>query len=269
MKLKTIFSLLLIALFQLSSQANVTVLNGLTHIYSTDLGNTINGEIILKNTSSEQEERITVYLKDFNQLCDRKTKYFDIGTSEYSLAKWVSFNINEKVLAPQERFVISYQLVIPETEEELGKIQGTFWSMIMIEVDEPINEQEERGVQINSQIRYGIQLIANIGQKINPEIEFNDVQLSKTEGGNYEVTVKLENKGIFLVKPSLILELIDDNGESILKTEAQFKKVYPDNCKDFVIEIANIPVGLYEGILIADYGGDIYGINLTVEITDN
>lgn len=256
-------------LFSATFYANVTIINGLTHIYNTEVGSILNGEIILKNTSSEKEERVIIYLKDFYQLCDEKTNYLDVGESKNSLGKWITFNTTEKVLLPNERFVISYQLKIPEKLNLEGKKQGSFWSMIMVEVEDPINEQEKRGVKINSKIRYGIQLVANIGQKIDPEIEFNDVKLIKLDDKRYQVKVKLQNKGRFMVKPSLILELLDENGESVLKTEAQFKKVYPNGCKDFIIELTNVPSGMYEGVLVADYGGDIYGINLTVDITDN
>ena len=137
----------------------------------------------------------------------------------------------------------------------------------MIDVDKPINEDNQYGVQINSKIRYGVQIIANVGNRVNPEIQFENIEIAKKSSGKHMLGVVVRNNGQYLVQPTLILELINKNGESVKKVEALFKKVYPMNCKGFEIELDGVPEGDYDAVLVADYGGDIFGTNITITIS--
>ena len=66
---KQILTLLVIfPIFQI--YAGITILNGLTHIHNAQKGNTITGEIVLKNMNQTESERFNVYVKDFDQSCD-------------------------------------------------------------------------------------------------------------------------------------------------------------------------------------------------------
>jgi len=266
---KTVFTLTLLIFIGFSniSEANVIVLNGLTHIHDTEKGTTVTGEIILKNIHQEKEQRFIVSLKDLWQDCKGITHYLDINESERSLGKWISFNVTEKILKPKEKYVLTYTITIPK-EFDLSRIKnGSFWSIVMIEIAEPIKESYEQGVKINSKIRYGIQLITNIGERENTEIEFANVDISKNKN-KYDINVKLQNKGVFMVQPTLVLEVFDESGGSVKKIEATFKKLYPDSCKDFKISFSDLPPGVYDGVLVADYGGDMYGVNITIDVTE-
>lgn len=250
-------------------QANVIILNGLTHIHNGEKGTQIQGEIIMQNMSKTSQERIAIYLKDMLQGCDGTTEYLEIGSHPRSLSNWISFSTTEKVLNPNEKFIVTYTITIPaEVLLENNIDYGSFWSAIMIEVAKPINENSQYGVQINSKIRYGIQIIANVGEKIDSPLDFDDVVITKDGPKSYVMNIILKNKGLFMVQPTLILDLYDKNGTSVKKAEAVFKKVYPNGCKDFKIAFSDVPQGDYDAVLVADYGGEIFGVNVTVNISD-
>jgi hypothetical protein len=251
-------------------QAGVIILNGLTHIHNVEKGTVLKGEIIMHNTSKAKKELVTIYLSDLDQDCSGNTYYMDVGKHIKSLGKWITFTTSEKVLEPDEKFTLVYTIKIPENINSIdGNDDGSFWGAMMVETSEPISEDYEYGMKISSKIRYGVQLIANVGELIHPEIEFVDVVFDKKGDDNYIVDIKIENKGIYMVQPTLILELFDDLGRSIKKEEAVFKKVYPDSCKDFKILFSGLSPGEYDGVLVADYGGDIYGINLSINIEED
>lgn len=267
MKQKTIFSTLLILFSVVVLQANVIILNGLTHVHTTEKGKQIKGEIILQNLNKISAQRVTVYLQDVLQNCEGKTEYFNSGSHLRSLGNWITFNTTEKILNPNEKFVITYFITIPNDINVNNVDFGSFWSALMVDVDKPIKEDNQYGVQINSKIRYGVQIIANVGERQNPEIQFESVAINKKTTGNYLVNVIVRNNGLYLVQPTLILELFDKNGESIKKVEALFKKVYPMNCKGYEIPLEGVPVGEYDAVLVADYGGDIFGSNIAISIS--
>ncbi len=266
-KIKFILTVLLMVSFKGTILANVIILNGLTHVHNGQKGKQIKGEIVLQNLNKVSAQRVTVYLQDVLQSCDGKTEYKDIGSHPRSLGNWITFNTSEKLLNPNEKFVITYFINIPNEINVDNIDYGSFWSALMVDVDKPINEDNQYGVQINSKIRYGVQIIANVGDRLNPEIQFESIAIAKNASGNQALDVVVRNNGFYLVQPTLILELFDKNGESIKKIEALFKKVYPSNCKGFEMEILDVPMGDYEAVLVADYGGDIFGTNLSITIT--
>lgn len=266
---KNFLKIILLLITSFTLHANVIILNGLTHIHKGEKGTLIQGEIILQNMNKTNPERISVYLKDILQGCDGTTEYLEIGSHPRSLSNWVNFNTSEKVLSPNEKFIITYTINIPADIKLENDIDyGSFWSVIMIEVAKPINEDSQYGVQINSKIRYGIQIIANIGEKVDSPLDFEDVVISKEGPKTYSMDVVLKNNGLYMVQPTLIVELFDTSGNSVKKAEALFKKVYPSGCKEFKITFSDVPSGDYDAVLVADYGGEIFGVNVTVNISD-
>jgi hypothetical protein len=250
-----------------SLQANVIILNGLTHIHNGEKGKQMKGEIVLQNLNKTNAQRVSVYVQDLLQSCDGKTEYTQVGSHSRSLGNWITFNTTEKLLSPNEKFVITYFINIPDEINVDDLDYGSFWSALMIDVDKPINEDVQYGVQINSKIRYGVQIVANVGERLNPEIQFEKIDLNKVTDAQYQLDVVVRNNGFYLVQPTLILELFDQEGVSVKKVEALFKKVYPMHCKGFEVAIEGLPVGDYDAVLIADYGGDIFGTNLTISIS--
>jgi hypothetical protein len=210
---------------------------------------------------------VKIYLTDLKQNCS--TSSYNIAEENIrSIGKWVTLSTNEKILIPNEKYTLFYTIEIPEYLDPIEDIDyGSFWGAIMVEISEPISESYEYGIKINSKIRYGIQLIINIGERIDPEIQFVDVSIVKNASLEYMVNIEIKNKGVYLVQPTLILELFNDLGESVKKVESVFKKVYPKNCKSFQIPISDLPPGEYDGVLVADYGGDIYGVNISLNLT--
>lgn len=261
------FILLLLLVSSGLSYANVIILNGLTHVHNGDKGKQIKGEIILQNLNKVNAQRVTVYLQDVLQSCDGKTEYSKLGSHSRSLGNWITFNTTEKLLNPNEKFVITYFINIPNDINIENIDYGSFWSALMVDVDKPIKEDNQYGVQINSKIRYGVQIIANVGDRVNPEIQFEKIEIAKKATGKHILDIVVRNNGLYLVQPTLILELFDKSGESIKKVEVSFKKVYPMNCKGFEIELIDVPVGDYDAVLVADYGGDIFGTNIALTIS--
>lgn len=265
-KLNVLVALFLILFYPITVQANVIILNGLTHVHTSEKGKEVRGEIVLQNLNKVNAQRVSIYLQDIVQSCDGETLYSNSGSHPRSLGNWITFNTSEKVLSPNEKFVITYVINIPEEINVENVDFGSFWSALMIDVDKPISEDNQYGVQINSKIRYGVQIIANVGDRVNSEIQFENVEIVKKSTDIYSVNATVRNNGLYLVQPTLILELFDKNGESIKKVEALFKKVYPMNCKGFEIVLENVPAGDYDAVIVADYGGDIYGTNISISI---
>ena len=99
--------LLFFLLISTLGMARVTIINGLTHIHSLKQGSTTKGQLILRN-DSKKEARIVVYKQDLSAICDKQIEYTEDGSQPKSLSKMLRTVVDEKVLIPQEEFVLPY-----------------------------------------------------------------------------------------------------------------------------------------------------------------
>jgi hypothetical protein len=254
---------LLVALFSIChiSKANVVVLNGLTHVHKTTSGSTITGVVKLKNTK-DTEQRIVLYFNDMFQECGKETVLTAEFSHKNSILKWISTNINERVLKPKEDYELIYTINVPEGVE----VDGSYWGVLMIEIEKPIKEDElEYGVKLESKVRYGIQIIMDINERTPSELDFYDIKFLE-EDTTKTLNVSVQNKGTFYVQPTLILEVFNEEGNKTKKEEVKFKKIYPGFCKAFSLDISDLSLGAYSAVLMVDYGENLYAIDLEFEI---
>jgi hypothetical protein len=258
--MKKLFLLVSFILTYTFSSANVVVLNGLTHIHKSPSGNIITGVVKLKNTKNT-EQRVIIYFNDLFQECGKETILTTDSTHLNSISKWFSTNINERVLKANEEYELLYTINIPNDVE----LKGSFWGVLMVEIEKPIKEDElEYGVKLESKVRYGIQIIADINERVPSELEFYNVEIDEVDSSKI-INVDVQNNGIFFVQPTLILEVFNEDGEQAKKLEVKFKKIYPNSCKAFSLDISDLPKGTYTAVLVADYGENMFAIDLEFE----
>jgi len=241
--------------------AKVMIVNGLTHTYSADNGQALTGKIQLKNTG-KNAERVLIYKRDLMTDCGGTYDFVAPNTHTRSLATWIATNVDERMLHPNEEYEVLYTVAVPKD----STLKGSYWSLLMVEGDTPLSEQQERGVNISSKTRYAIQVIVDVGTENMPPISFEKVNMESKSDTLKVLHVKIKNDGSTLVKPKLILDVMDSNGQKIKTFETSARKLYPNTCITFDLELTAIPKGSFEGILVADYGRDLFGTNLNIEI---
>jgi len=254
--------LLLLSLFFFQiSIANVIILNGLTHTHKSKSGQFVTGVIRLKNTN-DNEQRVIIYFNDLFQKCGEETLLTAEVTHDRSIKEWLSTEVNEYVLKANEEYELIYNIKIPEN----GSLNGSFWGVLMVEIEEPIKEDNlEYSVKLESKIRYGIQIITDVNDRTKSELEFNNVEIIKDNDISNSILLEVKNLGDFFVQPTILLEVFNEDGVQEKKLEVKFKKIYPNNCKTFNLSIVDIPKGKYTGVLVADYGEDMYAIDIEFE----
>lgn len=241
--------------------ASILIMNGLTHIHTTTKGSQVNGKIVVKN-ESKKEARVLVYKQDLISTCGKSIEYTEINKHRRSLGNWLKTNIDEKLLAPGEEYTIQYTINMPQ--EDLEK--GTYWSVLMVEGANPVKEENKAGMQINSKVRYAVQVLADMGSFESPKLGFEDVQYDGKTNADKIVKVKLKNEGVFSAKTKISLEVYSEKGDKIKTIEGLSKRIYPNLCNEFEIILADLPKGKYEGVLIADNGKDMFGSNITLDV---
>lgn len=239
----------------------IVVLNGLTHQHTGFDGSTITGKITLKNDNVKSESFVA-YKQDMLFTCGKNEVFSSTETHDRSLKNWLKTSIDEKKMVGGEQYDLSYTINIPRQVDK----KGTYWVVIMIEPGDPISTNEKSGLNIASKVRYAVQISVDLGSFESPKMNFEDITLKKTQISSRLVEVQLKNEGQFAVRTKLQLEVYDEKGQRIKTLEARSRRVFPEKCSNFEIEVSDLPKGKYDGVLVADNGNGLIGSNLTIEI---
>lgn len=250
--------------FALETNGNILVMNGLTHEHVAIQGESKREVIELKNISDTQQS-VQLYQRDYWYSYTGETKHDEPGTMERSNAKWISINPVFLTLAPNETALVEFTVTVPKVDS----LVGTYWSVIMVEgLNPPDTTQSQRGIKINTVIRYAIQVITNIGDTGERNLSFLNFNLKKEEAQT-NLEVDIMNTGQRVLRLDTNLETYGSNGESAGVFKAEKRKLYPGTSAKITLDMTKLKPGKYSGVLIADCGDDyVYGSNLTLEIKD-
>ncbi len=258
----SLFSFLLIFLGSFSLEANILILNGLTHEAQLLPGEKYQGSIQVQNASN-QEKSVKIYQTDYWFASTGESRHDQPGTLKRSNASWISVSQLFVTLKPNEIKSVDFEVLVPQNDS----LTGTYWSVIMLEgMEPPDTTNAKTGVTINTVLRYAVQVITNIGETGTYDLEFLKLGLNRGEEGA-RLEVDLGNRGERVLRPEMGLELFDANGNSQGVIKAERKRIYPGTSARIVLNLAAIKPGNYSGVLIADCDEDhIFGSNVNLEL---
>lgn len=254
--------ILICLLFSFQTRAGIVVLNGLTHENRALSGETYRGTIQVQNTEKKGRS-VRVYQRDYWFSFTGESRHDAGGTLERSNAEWISYNPEMLTLDSAEMATINFEVRVPSGDS----LRGTYWSVIMVEgITPPDTIKPERGVKINTAVRYAVQVITHIGATGVSDMQFIGLELTR-RGGKNVLQVALENTGERILKPTLNLELFDDGGNAVGTVYADQRKTFPGTSVLSTLILEGIKPGSYTGVLIADCGEDrLFGTNLSLDI---
>jgi hypothetical protein len=262
-KKSTLFFWIVLSLSSIPSCASIVIINGLTHAHPIQAGAAFTGKVIVRNDGAK-EVRFVVYKQDLRFQCSESyIQYTDANSHSNSLGKWIETNVEEKVLAPAEQYTLFYTIRIPSTLDSAG----SYWTMLMIEGVDPVREETtNNGVVVGSKVRYGVQVIADVGVVESPQLSFSDAQILSNPVNTKYLSAKIQNIGKFSTSVKINLEIYNAEGKKTKTIEGLSRRIYPANCNQFDIDLSTLPKGKYEAVLVADNGKDLFGINVSLDI---
>nr|WP_321354382.1 hypothetical protein [uncultured Draconibacterium sp.] len=244
------------------SYANIVVLNGLTHEDEVEVGSNYRGAIQVQNTGTEAQS-VKVYQRDYWYSFSGESRHDEAGTLARSNADWIKYTPTLLTLQPNEMAMIDFEVNVPDNDT----LNGTYWSVIMVEGIQPEDTSASSGVKIRTAIRYAVQIITNIGSTGKRDLQFLGMELTPGEDETQVLNVAIENTGERILKPELNLELFNAEGESIGVFKAERRKTYPTTSILLSLPLEGVKPGAYAAVLIADCDEDnIFGTNITLEL---
>jgi len=253
------FTLSLYTFIQLS--ANIVVLNGLTHENSCLPGEKYRESIQIQNAGTEPRT-VKVYVRDYWYSYSGESRHDEPGTMNRSNATWIEYSPKLVTLAPKEKTLIDFEVSAPAVDS----LNGTYWSVIMVEGVKQQDTTASAGVKINTAIRYAVQVITNIGKTGTRDLKFVGLELGEQDEESL-LNVAVENAGERLLKPELSVELFNEAGESVGVFKAERRKALPGTSILLSLVLKGVEAGSYAAVLVANCDEDhIFGTNITLEI---
>jgi hypothetical protein len=268
---KTLYLLLVLAILADTALAGVSVVGGLTREKALEPGATFEGTIQLQNTG-ETTCQVNAYQTDYLFYADGSNLYGEPGSAPRSNAQWFTISPKRLTIPPGEAASVHYSGQVPEIRElasinddlqlmESVNLVGTYWSMVMVE---PVPENDIEAVEgeagkvkigIQTKVRYGIQIITNIGDTGVRKIRFLEKKLANQEG---QVTLQLdiENVGERWLSPTVWVELYGDEGTQVGRFEAGKKRVYPECSVRHEVDLSGVRKGNYKALVVVDNGDE-------------
>jgi hypothetical protein len=244
------------------ANAQIIVLNGLTHENIAQPGDTYRGSIQIQNTI-KSDKSVRVYLRDYWFSYTGESKHDPAGTLERSNAGWITYNPELLTLDSGQVANIDFEVKVPEYDT----LRGTYWSVIMVEgIVPPDTTNIKRGVKIGTAIRYAVQIVTEIGNTGASDMQFLGMKLARQNEDNV-LYVAVENTGERILKPVMNLELFDESGNAAGIIKSDIRKTFPGTSVMMTLVLKGIKPGNYKGVLVADCGeGRLYGTNISLDV---
>jgi len=260
---KKVFILFFLLLLPLTDcLAGITILEGLSREFKGSHGSKIEGKITLKN-NEEVPQQVKIYQTDYLFFANGENLYGEPGSLPRSNARWLTFSPSRLTILPKEAASIYYQIQVPEKLD----LAGTYWSMLMIEpFQENTPESAQKGFGIQTVIRYGIQIVTDVGMQPDQKILFLDKKLI-AENGRKIFQIDIENIGGRWLSPSVWVEVYDQEGKNTGRFESNKLRIYPNCSVRHRVDFTEIPKGQYRVLVIADNGdGFAVGAQYDLEV---
>ncbi|UCB52269.1 MAG: hypothetical protein JSV10_09840 [Candidatus Zixiibacteriota bacterium] len=253
------------------SFAGVLVMGELTREKTLQPGETHEGTINLKNTG-ETSCQVNVFQTDYLFYADGSNVYGEPGTVVRSNADWLSVAPNRLTIPPNEMASVYYTVRVPQIQKlasiynniqvlESPDLIGTYWSMVIVEpvpqTGPEAIEDETRKVKmgIQTKIRYGIQMVNNIGDTGSRKIKFSDKKLINQDERKF-LQMDIENIGERWLSPTLWVEIYDSHGAKVGRFESSKKRIYPGCSVRHKVDLTDVPKGKYQALVVADNGDE-------------
>jgi hypothetical protein len=234
--------------------SGVTVLGGLARENTARPGDMYDDTILLKNTDGWACD-VEIYQTDYAFYSDGVTVYGEPGSMERSNAEWISLAPPRLTIPANSTLPVHYRVEVPEAVN-LG---GSHWSIIMIESVESAGLQGvtdasgQNRVAVQTRIRYGVQVVTDLGDEAKPDIRFQDKRLVHEEAMKV-LEVDLENTGDRWLSPGFSVELYDQEGKLAYRFESERKRIYPGCSVRHSIDVTGVPAGRYTALAIVAGG---------------
>ncbi len=251
-----------------AAQAGVVVIGNLARTTSVKPGDNFEGVVFLKNTGAESSD-VRLFQTDYTCQANGSNDYGTPGSAPRSNAEWITVSPTRVRLMGGETRPVRYKGRVPAN----SKLSGTYWSMLMVEplsapAATPASAPDQVAVGLQTSIRFGIQLVTEVGKASKASLQVRDKRLVfNPEAAKRSLELDIGNDGERLLIPAMSVELFDKTGASVGRFDAGRARIYPECSVRAKVDLSDIPAGKYAAMVLLDSGeSQVLGAQYDLEI---
>ena len=209
--------------------------------------NAHSGKINIYNPSGEPR-RVKVYLEDWKYLpvCDGTKDFKPAGTTDLSVANWISFVPDEFTIPAFGKQVLNYTVRVP------ADAKGGHYAVLFFESYVGDQTQTKEGVSVNLAVRIASLFYIEPKGTIERQAKIENVKVAKKQNKNY-LTAKFSNIGNVDINAKGTFFIIDKKGMVYARGEFNEVFTFPQDSATFTSYWKeSIPNGTYDLILTID-----------------
>ncbi|MDB6139922.1 MAG: hypothetical protein JWO94_2994 [Verrucomicrobiaceae bacterium] len=250
-----------------SAQAGVVVIGNLARTVNVKAGDNFEGVVFLKNTDKTGAD-VHLFQTDYTSQADGTNNYGEPGRAPRSNAEWITVSPTRVHLTAGETRPVRYKGRVPAN----SKLSGTYWSMLMVEptsvsAPTPETKPDQVAVGLQTSIRFGIQLVTEVGKESKASLQVRDKRLVSSTAARRSLELDIGNNGERLMIPAMTVELFDKSGASVGRFDAGRARIYPECSVRAKVDLSDIPEGKYAAMVLLDSGdSQVLGAQYDLEI---
>lgn len=249
-----------------AAQARVNVQSSLSESFVLTPGQTVQGKLILGNEDAAPA-KARLYLTDYFFQAGGEVKFGTPGGLPRSNAPWVSLPGEVVTVPPGGQLEVPYTIKVPGTLP----LPGSYWSVLMVEPleeDDPLaGARAQPGLSIRQVVRYGVQLITELGGGGRSSVAFDRPDLRRGDDGRFGLAVNLVNDGERAVRPKVYAEVYGADGALLGRVDGADTRLYPGTSTRQQFAFPTLPGGHYQVVVMADGGGqDVFAVRYNFDV---
>jgi len=204
--------------------------------------------IPIKN-SGDEPLNVKITHVDYLYNSQGETHFAELGTNARSNAAWMKLSHHFMTIPPHETTRLHFNVTIPDNRQ----LQGTYWSMFLIEPVVPPADipEAKNSVGLQTVVRYGVQVITNVGEKGICSLKILNKNITRNESGQLFL-LDVENSGSSLLEPGVSIDIFDQSGKLAGHFVGRKCRILPSCSIRYDIDITIIPAGKYKAVVILD-----------------
>jgi hypothetical protein len=245
----------------LTCAAQIAVVGELTHEYVVEAGVRYEGRIDIINTADRVVE-VSVTQTDYLFFADGSNVYGPPGSVQRSNAPWITLFLPPRLLVePGATATVFYSIEVPDG----STLAGTYWSVLMV-APVPPPQESTTGIEIQTVLRYGIQVVTHVGDSGARVIQIISRDLVRLETG-VVLQLDVQNTGERWVRPNVWVDVYDEQGALIGRFDGERQRIYPGCSVRYRLQFGLLAGGKYKALVVFDNGDDyVWGAQYSLEL---
>lgn len=246
-------SLIFFSIFTLTLspvEAQISVNSRTAYLLRGAPGQAFKQNISLSN-GSEKPSEARIYCSDYTFSADGSSDFPSPGSHPKSNCSWIHLSQNSITLPPKSSGEFGITLSVPNNPD----LEGTYWGVVFVE---PVTEkivppsQKNNTQTLHQNVRYGIQLIVEIGKTGHYSVKVVKHEVVKEKEKNF-LQFDVENQGSRYVSSKVSLDLFTKEGKKVKEMKLPNKLIYPACSARFSFDITGMDPGDYSSFFLLDH----------------